>query len=126
MPVTLRGMGSVGAPEILVILVLALLLLGPERLPEAARTAGRWMAELKKITSSLQNEMQTVVDEVMQPVQSTASAATEAYINSAPDVVMPEPDSATTPSGGGAGDEESLVAAAQVTVEAPPFDPTLN
>ncbi|HXW81080.1 MAG TPA: twin-arginine translocase TatA/TatE family subunit [Acidimicrobiales bacterium] len=54
-------------PEKLVVLVLiALLVLGPKRLPEIARTAGRWMAEVKKYTSALQTEMKGVFDEPRQ------------------------------------------------------------
>jgi sec-independent protein translocase protein TatA len=43
-------MGFITAPgplELLVILVVALLVLGPKRLPEAARSVGRGMRELK-------------------------------------------------------------------------------
>ena len=72
-------MGSIGAPEILVILVLALLVLGPERLPQAARTLGRWVGELRRLTGSLQSEVQGVVDEVMRPVNETATGATDAF-----------------------------------------------
>lgn len=50
-------MGSIGAPEILVILVVALLVLGPTRLPEAARQAGRVLAEMRRISSGFQAEM---------------------------------------------------------------------
>ena len=50
-------MGSIGAPEILVILVVALLVLGPNRLPEAARQVGRAMAEMKRISAGFQAEM---------------------------------------------------------------------
>ena len=70
-------MGSIGAPEILVIMVLALLVLGPERLPQAARTMGRWVGELRRLTGSLQAEVQDVVDEVMRPVNETATVATD-------------------------------------------------
>ena len=72
-------MGSVGAPEILVILVLALLVLGPERLPQAASTLGRWVGQLRRLTGSLQAEVQGVVDEVMRPVNETATGATDAF-----------------------------------------------
>jgi len=50
-------MGSIGAPEILVILVVALLVLGPNRLPEAARQVGRVMAEMRRISAGFQAEM---------------------------------------------------------------------
>jgi sec-independent protein translocase protein TatB len=71
--------GSVGAPEVLLILVLALVVLGPERLPHAARTVGRWMGELRKVTGSLQAEVRDVVDEVMRPVNETATVATQSF-----------------------------------------------
>ena len=92
-------MGSIGAPEVLVILVLALLVLGPERLPQAARTMGRWVGELRRLTGSLQAEVQDVVDEVMRPVNETATAATTSFTNTfsgtdAGGVV--EPDGSTT------------------------------
>jgi len=54
--------GSVGGGEILLLLVLALLLFGPRRLPEIGRTVGRAMAEFRKATqdfkTSLEREVQ--------------------------------------------------------------------
>jgi sec-independent protein translocase protein TatA len=38
----------IGVPEMLVILVIALLVLGPKRLPEAGRSRGRGMREFKE------------------------------------------------------------------------------
>ncbi len=79
MPGTLRPVGSVGAPEVLVILVLALIVLGPDRLPQAARTLGRWVGEVRRFTGSLQSEVQGVVDEVMRPANETPTVATGAF-----------------------------------------------
>ena len=47
-------MGFISAPgplELMVILVVALIVLGPKRLPEAARSVGRGMRELKQSLS---------------------------------------------------------------------------
>lgn len=44
--------------EILIIAVLALLLLGPERLPEAAKTFGKGLRELRKATEDLKDQVQ--------------------------------------------------------------------
>jgi sec-independent protein translocase protein TatA len=44
-------MGFISAPgplELMVILVIALLVLGPQKLPEAARSVGKGMRELKE------------------------------------------------------------------------------
>ncbi len=43
--------------EILVVLVVALLVLGPERLPEYARKAGRFIRQFRKITSGITKEV---------------------------------------------------------------------
>jgi TatA/E family protein of Tat protein translocase len=55
-------MGSLGAPEILVILVVALLVLGPERLPEAARQAGRFIAEARRMSAGFQAELRDAMN----------------------------------------------------------------
>jgi sec-independent protein translocase protein TatA len=40
-------MPSIGAPELIVILVIALIVLGPKRLPDAGRAMGRGIREFK-------------------------------------------------------------------------------
>lgn len=46
-----------GTPEILVILVLVLLLFGPDKLPDLARQVGRAVREVRKITDDFKNQM---------------------------------------------------------------------
>ena len=50
-------MFGIGTPELLVIFIVALIVLGPERLPEVARMLGRAMAELRRATSGLTDEL---------------------------------------------------------------------
>ena len=44
-------MPNIGAPELIVILVIALLVLGPKKLPEVGRSVGRGMREFKESIS---------------------------------------------------------------------------
>jgi sec-independent protein translocase protein TatA len=53
---------SLGPAEILVILVVALIVLGPKRLPEAARQVGKTLAEVRKWSQGLQDEVRNVMD----------------------------------------------------------------
>ena len=53
---------SLGPAEILVILVVALIVLGPKRLPEAGRQVGKAIAEVRKWSQSFQDEIKSVVD----------------------------------------------------------------
>jgi sec-independent protein translocase protein TatB len=51
-------MGNIGGGEILVILLVALIFLGPEKLPEVARQVGKVMGEVRKISNGFQREIQ--------------------------------------------------------------------
>src|SRR3954453_15456701 len=55
-------MFNVGGGEIMVILLLALLVLGPDKLPEYARKAGRYMNEFRRMTSGFQEEFRQAMD----------------------------------------------------------------
>ena len=65
-------MFNLSGSEIIVILLLALVVLGPEKLPDAIRRAGRTYAELKKMGNSFQAEMKSVLDEPMKEMRETA------------------------------------------------------
>jgi len=55
-------MFNVGGGEIVVILLLALLLLGPEKLPETARKVGKFLAEVRRVTSGFEEEVRSAMD----------------------------------------------------------------
>lgn len=50
-------MFGIGIPELLVILVVALIVLGPQRLPEVAKALGKGLSELRRATSGLTDEL---------------------------------------------------------------------
>jgi sec-independent protein translocase protein TatB len=60
-------MGNVGGGEVLVILLVALLVLGPQRLPEAARQVGKAFAEFRKVSTGFQRELRSALDAETQP-----------------------------------------------------------
>jgi sec-independent protein translocase protein TatA len=51
-------MFGIGLPEIIVILVIALIVFGPKRLPELGQTVGRWISELRRATQDISNDFQ--------------------------------------------------------------------
>ena len=56
-------MPSLGPAEIIVILVIALLVFGPNKMPEIARQVGRGMREFKRVQQHLSTEPRDVVSE---------------------------------------------------------------
>lgn len=73
---------GIGLPELLLIAVVALIFLGPERLPEAARTFGKGIADFRRTVEparsawrDLTSEITSVGTEVKNVVNTTAGAA---------------------------------------------------
>lgn len=57
-------MFNVGGPEFVVILLVALIVLGPDQLPKAMRTFGSVMGEIRKVSSGFQDEMKKAMDTI--------------------------------------------------------------
>lgn len=49
--------GSIGMPELMIILVIALIIFGPRKLPELGRSLGRSLKEFKRASNELQNTL---------------------------------------------------------------------
>jgi sec-independent protein translocase protein TatB len=75
---------NLGTGEVLVILVVALVVLGPDKLPGAARQVGRWLGELRRLSSGFQAELR---DALQEPVDQTPRSAA-----AVPPPDEPEPD----------------------------------
>jgi Tat protein translocase TatB subunit len=89
---------NVGGPEVLVILLLALIVLGPQRLPDAARQLGRARAELRRLSSGFQEELRTAFDDETETAARARGAA--ASPTAPPAAVEPNAVAASTAGAG--------------------------
>jgi Tat protein translocase TatB subunit len=84
---------SLGPAEILVILVVALVVLGPKRLPEAGRQIGRFVSEVRHWSSAVQAEIRDVIDAEGEPQPPPSAPALPASVSTS----QPAPPPAPTP-----------------------------
>ena len=71
-------MFNLSGSELVFLLLLALIVLGPEKLPEAVRKFGRVYSELKKMSTGFQTELKSALDEPMREMRETADALRKA------------------------------------------------
>jgi len=62
-------MFNVTGTELVIIFLVALVVLGPDRLPAAARTIGKILHQVREVSNGFQKELKAAVDEVVEPVQ---------------------------------------------------------
>lgn len=68
---------GIGLGEMLLIVVAALIILGPERLPEAARTMGKFVGDIRRATEPARSAIQEISDEINR----TANSVTSTVVN---------------------------------------------
>jgi sec-independent protein translocase protein TatA len=55
---------GIGPMEIFVVLIIALVIFGPQKLPEMGRSLGKAIREFKSVGSEIQDEITKVTDEI--------------------------------------------------------------
>jgi len=103
------AMFNLSGSEIVFLLVIGLVVLGPEKLPTALRKAGRLYGEFKRITSGAESEFRNTFAEPIREMQKTASSYKSIFSDAAGSVtgaakdiaktVASEYNSAASPSG---------------------------
>jgi TatA/E family protein of Tat protein translocase len=98
-------LGSIGFPEMIFILLLALLIFGPRRLPEIGKSLGKALGEFRRATTDLKRTFNTemALDEEppvrtiehpaarVEPASTVPTSAPAAPPAPAPDPIQPKP-----------------------------------
>jgi len=86
---------NIEGSELIFLLLVALVVLGPEKLPDAIRKFGKGYAEFKKTVGGFQGELRQVLDEPMKELRDTADAVRQAARFDVADDDPPAMDAAT-------------------------------
>jgi sec-independent protein translocase protein TatB len=86
---------NIQGSELIFLLLIALVVLGPEKLPEAMKKFGRAYSEFKKLSNGFQGEFRSVLEEPMRELRDTAEAMRQAVnFDSSTPVATPAPSPA--------------------------------
>jgi TatA/E family protein of Tat protein translocase len=66
-------MGNLGMPELMMIMLLALLLFGPKKLPEIGKQVGKALGEFKRASNDLKRSIQDEMDKAQAGLDSISS-----------------------------------------------------
>jgi Tat protein translocase TatB subunit len=91
-----RSVFNIGAEKLLVILVVALVVLGPERLPEGMRKVGQVMAQLRNLASGFEEELRAALNEPLEEMRSTVDTVRNPLSDGEEPSVPAEPVSSPT------------------------------
>lgn len=99
--------GSIGMPELVIIMVIALIIFGPRKLPELGRSLGKSIGEFKRASNELRNTLEEEIRVEEQREQrakikeeqdiAVAAAATPPSATAVPPATTPDPAAAPTP-----------------------------
>jgi Tat protein translocase TatB subunit len=107
-------MFGIGMPELLLILALALIIIGPKKLPDIAKAMGRGLAEFKRAT----DEMKSTFNEEVRTAETRDKLLKEGKIRA------PGVEPASNPYVEGATDGEAPAAPAPTKADADAKDPS--
>ena len=104
--------------ELVIILLVALIVLGPEKLPDAIRKFGRVYGELRRMSQGFQSELRDALDEPLREVRNTVNTVTTGFTETDGQTAEPRLAGPVTPE-----EHEAAAATARAEGDALPAAP---
>ena len=90
-------MFGIGSSELLVILVVALIVIGPSKLPDLMKTLGKGMAEFRRMSSDVKSTLEAEVDRAEREQKQAEAQKQQAPANAEAATAQPEAAKAAAP-----------------------------
>ena len=116
-------MFDIGADELLLTAIVAIVVIGPKDMPRALRVAGRWVAKMRRMSNAFRSGFENMVREAELEEMEREWKERNAAIMAAHPAVSADSDSAAAAAashGGAASPELPLPSAAGAPAESPP------
>lgn len=111
-------MFDIGALELLMIVIVAVLVIGPKDMPMAMRTAGRWIGQVRKVSAHFRTGVDAMVREAeLEDMEKKWKARNDEIMKQHPTPPAPTAESANA---GDAGADDASAEAATSTMTGPP------
>jgi Tat protein translocase TatB subunit len=114
-------MFGIGMPELVVIFVVALIVLGPKRLPDVARALGKALAEFRRVTDEVNREFEQarsmIENDAREHEMARRNAERLAVLKAATPAKPAEPTAAAAPAGDATGSGTAAPAPATDTAQ---------
>ena len=111
--------GTLGGPELFLILVVALIVFGPKKLPDIGKSLGRMMNEFKKAS----NEFRQTLEDEVEADKRRETARVEAPVTVSANIVETAPEAVPDPSPEPAAPAAIAPAEPTVSRETSPLEP---
>ena len=90
-------MFDIGASELLLVVVVAIVVIGPKDLPLALRAAGRWVAKIRSVSGHFRSGIETMIREAELEEMEKKWREQNAEIMAATSTSLPDWDTAAAP-----------------------------
>lgn len=118
-------MFDIGAPELLLIVIVAILVIGPKEMPRALRTAGQWIGKIRRVSGHFRSGIDAMIREAeMEEMEKEWKERNQRIMSNSESAKDAEPQMEPLPKQSAPNPEPDAAVSAESRVAPPPPAPS--